>query len=294
MPGNGFPEANLRTTERRAPTAAGPRPNVGPRVLIRLPDLRQPPRPAAWKRWLGLVLALLGGGSLSAAGARSRAHGKPGSPSELTTEQATVARWRAIFRYLRPLFDYVISHPKTIVSGGLAAAAQFAALVAWHESGRTNPPPSHSGPPHTVACDDAPANWSNPPATQLGRRSPTAPAADAFRQERDHGPQLVDPHRASPAGNRTEGTARPQRDWQATPHAALNRGSCLTAQSAARREARAAAANDPASTRRSHDAGETLAGAPQPRTSGVAWLEGSIIPSPIREASHEPAQPRVH
>lgn len=115
---------------------------AGPKILIRLPDLRQSKQDSGWKRWLGSLFSFAGGSGLAAAGqSGSRIMSSPPSQSDLT-DPANVARMWSVYQKFRPLIQYVVAHPKTIASASLAAAAQFAAMVAWHESGKPAAPPA--------------------------------------------------------------------------------------------------------------------------------------------------------
>jgi hypothetical protein len=270
------------------------------RVLLRLPDLREPPKRAIWLKALGVVLALLGGSGLGVArrsSSRSADRHKLTDDGEFGDTVQVFRLWK-IYKQFRPLVHYVVSHPKTIVSGALAAAAQFAALVAWHESNRT--PAAPVGPialPYQSAPDlhhHCPSGH-RPSYYHAGHHahSMAPPNSDC---DACQGPCIVDPR---PDGSM--GRATPWNNAQAhpteslgSPGAALNRATRLSPQGGwpgAAIEQQAAPTEVPRMAAR-YDSSQALS--PSQRQSGVAYLEGGIIPPPPRETRNEPAQSSIH
>lgn len=304
MPGNELARANSSTPGRTSgelgrPAHASPFLGAGSaRVLIRLPDLRQPQKCSVWRKWLGFALAVVGGGSLSAAGSLATAGDKSPPSTAISgdsTDTARVARWRMIYQWLQPLLNYSLTHPKTIVSGALAAAAQFAAMVAWNHSGQ--PADKYPGiePARVVTTEGEPPTWCPAPRYQVDRRG-NSPGPGDYEQESDRGPQIIDPHSRHSGEHRYHEQDHRDRDEDHSPHAALNRPSRLSNCDHDCQETltdcQGDEGADPTARRVAlrHESPRTRPAAGR----GVAWLEGNIIPSPTREASHEPAQPRVH
>lgn len=305
MPVNEFarastPSPGLAAGEsgRRAPHS--PRLGTGSaRVLIRLPDLRAPQKQTRWRQWLGFALAVIGGGSLSAAGtmAASGDHSSPNTPAAgAASDTDRVARWRAIYLWSRPLLNYMLTHPKTIVSGALAAAAQFAALVAWHNSGQ----PLDNFPDvertRVVKNVGDPPVWCPDPAFHADHDHHDSTVSRHSHDEgSDRGPQIIDPHVRRSNDRRYRERDRHDRDWENTPHAALNRPSRLNDDGDGRETTAIDDGDDAADPNSQRVALRHSTPPTRPAAGrGVAWLEGNIIPSPPREASHESAQPRVH
>lgn len=269
------------------------------RVLIRLPDLRAPQKQSRWRQWLGFALAVIGGGSLSAAGtlATTGDHSSSNTAvSGASIDTDRVARWRAIYLWSRPLLNYILAHPKTIMSGALAAAAQFAALVAWHNSGQ--PIDSYPDLERTRVVKNVgdPPVWCPDPAfhAEHDHRDGTT-NRHSHDQGSDRGPQIVDPHVRRSNERRYRDHDREDHDWENTPHAALNRPSRLNADGDCREAPAVDDSDDSADPNSQRVALRHSTPPTRPAAGrGVAWLEGNIIPSPPREASHESAQPRVH
>lgn len=308
MPHEGSAQVTASASRRPAVDGLGHAPTelgrVTPRVVIRLPDLRAPQKPSLWLRWAGFALALVGGSGLGAAGklaASKRGKSSPtDDPSDLT-DPANVAHYWAIYQRLRPLVQYIFTHPKTIVSGALAAAAQFVALVAWHESGRSPNNTAMVDAPCQTTTDQAPPAWHPAYRYQVDRRGNGDPTHHPNRNE-GQGPWILDPHThlGPGSGDRRHyrGGERSNSDHEHLPHAALNRPSRLS-------QSEPTDDQQPAGPMTGEDSEPVMARVAlrpdsrreplgQGRLPGVAQLEGNIIQSPPREASHEPAQSSVH
>lgn len=294
--------ATRRPTDEHVRAAArsnGSRP--GPRVLIRLPDLRPKSKGSGWKKWLAFFAAMLGWSSLAAAGhSGGKTSTSSSEPGDLS-DPANVARIWSVYQRFRPLVHYVISHPKTVISGALAAAAQFAAMVAWHESG----PPTVD--PNLPAVTQAqPTTAGVPPATDPHEAPPwrPGPSHTAQRPFDQPGPALP-PSNEAPGWNvPAPPHTPPQEDGERLPasYPSVNDRPAPPAQRADARGVGServshAGANAPPVYERApvylSARAEVTEAETSTRTSGVAWLEGKIIPAPTRESQHEP-QPSVH